>query len=80
MTEIQVAFEISSATCQQVIRILKPEYTEESIIAGLDEGILATTTWYDTEEEPSYIVEVATGEPVGVILSQEIDGEYFDYH
>ena len=79
MTEIQLAFDIEMATCHQIIRILKPEWDEDSIIDGLKSGTLATTTWFDSGEELSYIDLVETGEPVGVIISQEIDGEYFDY-
>ena len=79
MTEIQLAFDIVNASCHQIVRIIKPEHDEDSIIAGLQNGTLVTTTWFDTSEELSYIDETATGEPVAVIVSQEIDGEYLDY-
>ena len=79
MNETQIAFYIVNAECTQSIRILKPKWDVDSILAGLRDGTLATTTWFDTSEELSYIDEIATGEPVAVIVAQEIDGEYFDY-
>jgi hypothetical protein len=82
-TEIQLAFEIN-ATVHQRLRIINDAYDEDSIIEGLNDGVLATTTWYDHDHaEYCDVFEsvdvVLTGERVALILSQEIDGDYFDY-
>lgn len=77
LEEIQLAFEISG-TCHQRVRIVHDAYDEEKIIEGLKDGTLATTTWYDFNGF-SWIEVVETGIRVGLIFSQEIEGEYFDY-
>jgi hypothetical protein len=78
MTEIQLAFDIEAASCHQIIRVVNPDYDEESIIQGLKAGTLATTTWFGTDGF-SWLEEIETGKQVGLIVSQEIDGEYLDY-
>jgi hypothetical protein len=53
-----LAFDIVSASVDQQVRILNPEYNEESIIEGLESGKLATTTWHGDGE--NYIDVIAT--------------------
>jgi hypothetical protein len=77
LKEIQLAFELNG-TCHQRVRIVRDNYDEESIIQGLKDGTLATTTWFD-HSGFSWIEVVETGEQIGLIYSQEIEGEYFDY-
>jgi hypothetical protein len=76
--EMQLAFDIVAASCHQIIQIVDKDYDEESIIAGLQDGTLATSTWVGEDYTPTVDV-VATGETVGIIVSQEIDGEYEDF-
>ncbi len=76
--ELQLAFDIEYASVHQTVRVVNSNYDEESIIQGLEDGILATTTWFDNQSA-SEITVVATGEVIAVITSQEINGEYTDY-
>jgi len=76
--EMQLAFDIVAASCHQIIQIVNKDYDEESIIAGLRDGTLATSTWVGEDYTPTVDV-IATGETVGIIVSQEIDGEYEDF-
>lgn len=76
--EFQLAFDIIEASCHQIIQIVNTDYTEESIIAGLQDGTLATSTWVGEDYTPTIDV-IATGETVGIIISQEIDGQYEDF-
>lgn len=76
--EIQLAFEIQG-TVHQRLRIINPDYDEDRIIAELDDGTLATSTWHDGPETKTQIEIIATGEPIADILSQEIEGEHFDF-
>lgn len=78
MTSIQLAFEIN-ATCHQQLHVLDKDYTEDTIIAGLQDGTLVTTTWHDGRNTRATIDETETGREIAEILSQEIDGEYFDF-
>lgn len=77
---LTITFLISHAVVTQDVHIVDKRYDGDSIIAGLQNGTLATTTWFEGENK-SCIDEVATGIPVAIILAQEIDGEYenFDY-
>ena len=77
MKDIQLAFEISGS-CHQRVRIVHDDYDEEKIIAGLKDGTLATSTWFELND-CTYIEVIETGVRVGLIVSQEIEGEYFDY-
>ena len=76
--EIQIAFDVHGTVHQRVLP-LKPDYSEEEIIMGLEAGTLCTTTWHNGTDEPVYIDVTTTGEHVALVISQEIEGEYFDY-
>lgn len=75
---IQLAFEIVEATCHQHIEIIDKNYDEESLIKGLNNGSLVTTTWHDSNMD-KVIENVATGDTVAKVISQEIDGEYSNF-
>lgn len=84
MKEIQLAFEIVSATVHQVIVITNNNYDEDKIIKGLHSGEIVTTTWHDQGiKDASFkgleLAVVLTGEVIGYVKSQEVDGEYVDY-
>jgi hypothetical protein len=74
---IQVAFDVVAGTVTQTVRILDDDYDEESIVEGLDSGVLVTTMGHG--EEASSIDVTATGEVIGIIVDQEVDGEYEDF-
>ncbi len=74
----QLAFDIVSVSAHQQVNILNDSYDEESIIKGLKNGELATTTWFK-QDGIQTIDMVSTGEKVAVIISQEMEGEYSDY-
>jgi hypothetical protein len=78
INEIQLAFEVQGSVHQRVT-LLDLSYTEESIIEGLKSGELATTTWHDGSNTYATIDECATGKEIALIISQEIEGEYFDF-
>ena len=74
--EIQV-----NATVNQEILITKKGVTADDILAGLNDGTYATTLGHDSHNTHSTITDVATGEEIALIVSQESDGEYsqFEY-
>jgi hypothetical protein len=77
--EIQLGFDLSG-TCHQIIDVYAPEvWTEEKIVDGLQKGELFTSTWHNGRDTQAFIVKMDTMEHIGEIISQEIDGEYFDF-
>lgn len=79
MTIIDIEFEIISATCRQECEIVDDTYTVETIVEGLNNGTLITTTWHDGKVTHATIDELRTGKEVAIIHSQEIEGEYEDF-
>ncbi|MBC5852122.1 hypothetical protein [Vibrio metschnikovii] len=79
LTEIKIAFDIESASVTQIIKIIDTNYDESSIISGLKDGSLCTTTWHGSDNGIPDISITATGEVVGIILSQEIEGNYDEF-
>jgi SUMO ligase MMS21 Smc5/6 complex component len=84
MKEIQLAFEIVSAIVHQVIVITNDNYDEDKIIKGLGSGEIVTTVWHDQGSKGASfkgleLSVVSTGEVIGYVKSQEVDGEYVDY-
>lgn len=79
LTEIKIAFDIESASVTQMIKIIDTNYDESSIISGLKDGSLCTTTWHGSDNGIPDISITATGEVVGIILSQEIEGNYDEF-
>ncbi|ENK2262573.1 hypothetical protein AB3A98_002620 [Vibrio parahaemolyticus] len=77
LAEIQIAFDIESASVSQMVQIINDNYDEDSIIDGLEDGSLSTTTWHGNGIPE--ITITATGEVVGIILSQEIEGHYDEF-
>lgn len=77
LEEFELKFIIMDADVSQSVRIIDPNYDQHSIVSGLANGDLATTTWHGNG--PTYIDVVATGHHVAIVISQEIDGEYEDY-
>ncbi len=77
LAEIQIAFDIESASVSQMVQIINDNYDEDSIIDGLKDGSLSTTTWHGNGIPDISIT--ATGEVVGIILSQEIEGNYDEF-
>lgn len=77
--EIQLGFDIISATVHQIVDITDDAHDEESLIVGLNDGSLCTTTWHEGDKTISTIDVTKTGVPVATILSQEINGEYEDF-
>lgn len=76
-TTIEISFDIVSGRAKQEIKIIDDQYDEETIIAGLNDGSIVTTTWHGSG--PAELEVTATGQTIGVILSQEIEGEYEDF-
>lgn len=78
MSTIQIAFEVT-ATAHQTVKIIDDKYTEEDIINELNNGLLITTTWYDTEDNRENHIEELSGHKVARIISQQIDGDYDEF-
>lgn len=76
MGTIQIAFEIQ-ATCQQVIKVLNNKWDEDRIIEGLKTGMLVTSTWIN-EGEGTFLEDLS-GNVIGRIVSQQVDGDYSDF-
>jgi hypothetical protein len=76
--QIQIAFEVQGSVFQRAV-IMDIQYDEESIIEGLKSGELVTTTWHDGNDTEAYVEVTRTGERVAQVVSQEIEGEYFDW-
>ncbi|KZX74675.1 hypothetical protein A3715_15265 [Oleiphilus sp. HI0009] len=75
---VQIAFDIVRGSGDQLIRIVDKDYDEDSIVEGLSDGSLATTLWHDLES-PNSVINVATGNAIAYVVSQEVDGEYKDF-
>ena len=73
----QIALDVTTATVCQNVEIINPEYTEETIIEGLQSGRLITTLGHG--DCAPHIIVNETDEKIASIQSQEIDGEYVDY-
>lgn len=72
-----ISFDMSG-TVSQEIKILTDEYSRDDIIKGLNDGTLLTTTWYDGED--SFIVDADEyNYRIALIVTQEVDGEYYDF-
>lgn len=72
-----ISFDMSG-TVSQEIKILTDEYSRDDIIKGLNDGTLLTTTWYDGED--SFIVDADEHKyRIALIVTQEVDGEYYDF-
>lgn len=76
MSTIQIAFEVQ-ATCQQVIKVLNDKWDEDRIIEGLKSGMLVTSTWIN-EGEGTFLEDLS-GNVIGRIVSQQVDGDYSDF-
>lgn len=74
--EFSMCFEVPSADVTQSVRVLDPSYNKESIVEGLEAGVLATTTWFNSDEENKCIYDPNTDLPVALIIDQKVDGEY----
>lgn len=69
------------ATVKQRIELISDVYDENDIALLLEEGTLKTTTWFnhdDLDKAHNYI-EDHKGNRVAKILSQEVEGSYFDF-
>lgn len=75
--EVQIAFDIESGSITQTIEILNNDYDEDSIIEGLNDGTLATTTWHGSGLPE--VIMVKTDEVIAIVQSQEVSGEYIDF-
>tara|TARA_Y100001973_G_C5153490_1_gene309424 strand:- start:934 stop:1167 length:234 start_codon:yes stop_codon:yes gene_type:complete len=75
--EIQLAFE-AEVSVHQRINVVNKQYNEERVVRELQEGVLVTTTWHDQNGEPPRL-ETASGVLVGYIVSQEMEGDYFNF-
>lgn len=60
-----------TAVVEQEIQCMEG-YDVHGIVAGLEEGTYATTIAHAEGEETPYIINVATGEPVAFIVTQEV--------
>lgn len=82
MSTFQLAFDIEAASCHQVIEIIDETYSEESIIEGLSDGSIVTTTWHNqgtSSNENNFIEVLETGHQIAIVKNQEIDGEYSEF-
>lgn len=79
MRTMRLSFEITEAMVYQSIKLVDNSYTEEMIIKGLNNGTIVTSTWHHGEQGGSLKLETIEGHVIGMITSQEIDGEYVNY-
>lgn len=79
MKEIKLSFGITEATVEQRIKLVSNAYTEEDIISGLRDMSILTTTWHNGVNGKQVNLETIGGELIGIIVSQEIDGNYADF-
>lgn len=77
--DVQIAFEVQGSVHQRAVLLEPSDWTEERIVEGLASGDLVTTTWHDGGNTEAYVEELSTGRRIALIVSQEIEGEYFDF-
>lgn len=73
MSQIEIAFSVEG-TIKQTLEIVNPEYTLETILAGLASGKLATTI-----QEGGSVDVVATGEKIATVINVDNELGYFDF-
>lgn len=76
MKEVELLFEITQASVLQKIKMIDESYTKDMIIEGLRAGELVTSTWHNGQSGIEAGLETIHGKVIGVITSQEVDGEY----
>lgn len=81
---ITIAFEVQ-ATVHQTIQLTIKDMTEEDVVTGLRNGAIITTLWH-TQGEPGdqecLLLDLRkpdTEQQIGIILSQQVDGDYMDF-
>lgn len=83
MSTFELAFDIEAASCHQVIEIIDDTYSEESIMEGLQDGSIQTSTWHNqgmsSSGETNFVTVLETGKNIAVVKDQEIDGEYSEF-
>lgn len=75
--EMQLAFE-AEVSVHQRIQVVNENYNEQRVIKELREGVIVTTTWHSREGEPPRL-ETVSGALIGYIVSQEMEGDYFNF-
>jgi len=79
MSDFQLAFEITGSCHQVISPLTRIGYDEDSIIKGLKDGTLETTTSHDQNEGFTWIVVAETGQYIAMIIQQEINGELYNF-
>lgn len=78
MNNMTIEFSIE-ATVKQEIQLISDLYEVDEITDLLEDGTLITSTWFNHNNKKQTYIEDHKGNKVAKIISQEIEGSYFDF-